>query len=175
MTVVQEETTDLADTRSDLRWVWSAMDPAERRERLSRMAEWVAWLVKEYDEHRDKILPCWYRHPSALNRLTALYVAWVRVYVEPGEEQRDLSLVEWHTALDRTVAELRFPSACQGLGTHAEPVTPLAPWAADPHFAAWLGTAQTMTAGPEHPAPWFRRRPKDPAPTTPRSRTGPES
>lgn len=150
---------DLADSRQDLRWVWTAMEPDERRERLARLEEWIAWLVEEY-ELRNDILPCWYRHSAALNRLTALYVSWVRIYVETSEQQRDLSQVEWHDALDRTIGKLEYPLACRDNGVHTEPHTAPPTWNTDAEFRMWLGTSPTMISDVQHPAPYFKLRPK---------------
>ncbi|GAA2627683.1 hypothetical protein GCM10010411_76070 [Actinomadura fulvescens] len=138
-----------------LRWVWAAMAPAERRHRLTEMKRWVEWLLAEYPRLSTKIPHCWYRHPEGLNRLTALYVGWVRTYVEAAN-QRDSSLVEWHDALDRVTERLGYPSRCVAEGAHQEQHTAL--WRTDDHFHAWRGSSAGATHQQRHPTPQFARR-----------------
>lgn len=139
-------------------WVWSAMAPAERRARLAQLRTWVEWLVAEYPSELAGTIPtCWYRHRSQVNRITALYVAWLRTYVEAGDNQRDTALVEWHDALDRTISRLNWPSKCLDTGEHVEPAdaAEVWVWATDPAFSTWLGTAPAATAAAYHPAPVY--------------------
>ncbi|MFE7665520.1 hypothetical protein [Streptomyces celluloflavus] len=134
------------------------MPADERRERMERLAQWLQWLVTEYPKTSTAIAPCWFLHRGERNRLMALYVAWVRVYVEVGEQQRDLALVEWHDAMDRTLTKLDF-AECLDAGEHQEGYT-RAPWGHDARLASWLGTHEVMTGPPDHPAPYYQLRPK---------------
>lgn len=154
---------ELLDSRQDLRWVVSAMEPAERRELLDRVGRWLTWLMDEYDDDglREKVPPCWYRHKSGRNQLIALYVGWVRSYVEPGDNQRELALIEWHDALDRVSKRLTFAAKCLEAGEHVEPTyNQRDPWRTDPGYAVWAGTGPEMTRDPFHPAPYYAARPK---------------
>ncbi|MFD8705885.1 hypothetical protein ACFV1W_25320 [Kitasatospora sp. NPDC059648] len=161
MTDLDAPAVDLVDTRQDCRWVLSAMSPGERRQLLDRMSPWVDWLVNEYPEMQlQAVIPrCWYRHRGGWNKLIALYVAWVRVYVEPGENQGELALVAWDDALERVVKRLQFPVGCLEAGTHVEPHTEREPWESEPYLA-WLPSAPEMTTDPFHPAPFYKLRPK---------------
>ncbi|MEU7095933.1 hypothetical protein [Kitasatospora aureofaciens] len=154
---------ELLDSRQDCRWVLSAMEPAERRQLLERMRPWVEWVVEEYDhlQLETKIPRCWYRHRGGRNELLGLYVAWVRVFVEPGENQRELALIEWADALVKVTGRVRFPVECLENGEHHQPsYTEPERWATDDKFVMWSGTDPVMTAPAHHPAPYYQPRPK---------------
>jgi len=152
---------ELLDSRQDHRWVWTAMEPAERRQLLDRMARWMDWLVGEYPNLHERVPGCWYQHSAERNELTALYVAWVRIFVEPGENQREMALVEWHDALDRVMKRVTFPVECLENGEHKQPVLQQRePWRTEPMYPAWAGTDPAMTSAPYHPAPFYAPRPK---------------
>ncbi|MER6365852.1 hypothetical protein [Kitasatospora sp. NPDC001527] len=153
---------ELLDSRADHRWVLSAMAPAERRQLLERMGEWLQWLVVEYDhlELGTRIPPCWYRHRGGRNVLLALYVGWVRTYVEPTDSQRENALIEWDDALNRVAGRLKFAVECLENGEHVEPHTTREPWKVDDGFRVWLATDPMATAEADHPAPYYQTRPK---------------
>ncbi|MFE7194496.1 hypothetical protein [Kitasatospora sp. NPDC057541] len=153
---------ELLDSRADLRWVLSAMAPAERRQLLERVGEWLEWLVAEYDhlELGTRIPPCWYQHRGGRAVLLALYVGWVRTYVEPTENQRENALIEWDDALNRVAARLKFAVECLENGEHVEPHTARAPWQTDDRFRVWAATDPLATGEPAHPAPYYQTRPK---------------
>lgn len=90
------------------RWVWAAMEPAERRAKLRELAEWVAWLIDAHELH-NTIPACWYQHSRLLERLTALYAGWVRVYCSP-QSDRHPAEVDWITMLDNMEPRLKAPT-----------------------------------------------------------------
>lgn len=147
---------------ADLEWVWEALDPEVRQDRLRALARWVDWVTTTY-ELADQIPPCWYRHPGAVARLTAAWVAWLRTYVEDGPG-RATALVEFHDALDRMVATLGLPKKCrQGLH-HATGPDPGG--SSGGGFEQWLATSTWARAPAEHPAPEFTNpRGEEPAMT----------
>lgn len=157
MTITETSAPPLPDTRQDRRWVWTAMDPEERSARVKELTQWVEWLVSEYEELRKEIPRCWYRHKGERNRLTALYVAWVRIYVEVGDSQRELALVDWHDALDRTVKALKFDSECVNTGEHNERQRER--WSTDNRFEMWRDQGE-MTQESFHPSPGYALKPK---------------
>ncbi len=87
-------------------WVWEAMDPGLRRERLRELSVWVAWLVRTYPAVRQGLRPCWWRHRDVREVLTALYAGWVRTYT--GEPQRDLAEAEWISTLRSFAPDLQI-------------------------------------------------------------------
>lgn len=85
-------------------WVWEAMEPPVRRERLAELRPWVHWLVRTYPWTQAHVTPCWYQHTDVRELLTALFLSWVRTY-SPGEK-RDTAEVEWIDALYRIMPRL---------------------------------------------------------------------
>ncbi|MFF2751073.1 hypothetical protein ACFVVA_36755 [Kitasatospora sp. NPDC058048] len=162
MTTELAAAAELLDSRQDCRWVLSAMEPAERRQLLERMRPWVEWVVEEYDhlQLESRIPRCWYRHKGGRNELLGLYVAWVRVFVEPGETQREMALIEWADALAKVTGRVKFPVECLENGAHHQPYIESQQWTTDDGFVMWSGTDPVMTAPANHPAPYYQPRPK---------------
>jgi len=132
------------------RWVWDAMEPAERRERLRELADWVDWLRVTFELHHQ-IPPCWYRHPPVREHLTALYMGWLRTYAGERAPDRELAEADWINTLHGFLPRLRL-AAC-ATGTHeAPPPLPPPPPGAERALEAYLSTSDAMTAPPHHPA-----------------------
>lgn len=91
-------------------WVWEAMDPEVRRERLRELAGWTAWLVRTFP--KVTVPPCWWRHADVREYLTALYAGWVRTY--SGEPQRDLAEAEWISTLNSLAPDLEVKMCSAG-------------------------------------------------------------
>lgn len=100
------------------RWVWSAMEPAERQERLRELAVWVDWLRTTFELH-NSIPTCWYRHSPVVEHLTALYAGWIRTYAGEQVPGRELAEVDWINALHALTPRLQL-AACAA-GQHEEP------------------------------------------------------
>ncbi|MEU2389590.1 hypothetical protein [Streptomyces sp. NPDC007369] len=100
------------------RWVWAAMDPAERRSRMRELGAWVDWLRTAFELH-NVITPCWYRHTAVVEHLTALYAGWLRTYAGETEPGRDLAEADWIHTLHAFTPHLKLP-AC-ATGTHQDP------------------------------------------------------
>jgi len=129
-------------------WIWSAMEPAERRARLRELATWVDWLTTTFELH-NTIPRCWYRHQPVVEHLTALYTGWVRTYcgTDPG---RDLAEADWISTLHAFTPRLQV-HAC-ATGTHQAP-PPTRPYTgAEDAFEEYLATADATTAPAAHPA-----------------------
>lgn len=86
------------ETPPPRRWVWDAMQPGERAERLTDLARWVQWLTSTFELHND-IPTCWYRHRALVERLTALYTGWARTYIAPSPAATRLN---WSGSLNWT-------------------------------------------------------------------------
>lgn len=130
------------------RWIWSAMDPPERRERLRELAVWVAWLRTTFELH-NQIPVCWYRHSPVVEHLSALYVGWARTYAGDQGAGRELAEAEWINTLHALTPRLQL-AAC-ATGTH-EPAPPPPVPGEDEAFELYLATSDATTSAPHHPA-----------------------
>ncbi|WP_329492580.1 hypothetical protein OG618_37520 (plasmid) [Kitasatospora sp. NBC_01246] len=101
-----------APANAPRRWVWSAMDPTERQQRLVELAVWVDWLVETHEMTRE-IPRCWYRHKRVLEVLTALYLGWVRTYAGDPTKTGTLGEVDWITRLHTLAPRLAAPSCTE--------------------------------------------------------------
>ncbi|MFF4010624.1 hypothetical protein [Streptomyces sp. NPDC001717] len=132
------------------RWVWAAMDPAERRIRMRELATWVDWLRTTFELH-NTVTHCWYRHSAVVEHLTALYAGWTRTYAGDEAPGRELAEADWINTLHALVPRLQLP-AC-ATGTHQEPPPRIPPpQGADKAFDRYLKLSDAMTAPPAHPA-----------------------
>lgn len=133
------------------RWVWAAMEPTERRQRLRELATWVDWLRRTFALH-NQIPPCWYRHSPVVEHLTALYLGWLRTYAsEPGT---GVTEADWLNTLYGFLPRLQL-AAC-ATGTHEPPIPPPPPPpGAEEDFATYLAS---LDEPPRHPAAAELRR-----------------
>ncbi len=138
-------------------WAWRTLGPSRRRELLSQLRAWVDWLITRYELRAEAqtIPPCWYRHPVAVEELTALMVAWQAAYTADEGAPSD-ALINWHdrwlwAALHRLNVQLRVWPKCTG-GTH-EPPRPRLPLTDVTDFTSFL---DQLTTGP-NPNPQERR------------------
>ncbi len=147
----------LGTTPAEGPWAWRTLGPSRRRELLSQLREWVDWLITRYELRAEAqtIPPCWYRHPVAVEELTALMVAWQAAYTADEGAPSD-ALINWHdrwlwAALHRLNVQLRVWPKCTG-GTH-EPPRPRLPLTDVTDFTSFL---DQLTTGP-NPNPQERR------------------
>jgi hypothetical protein len=152
---------DDPSTRSEpRRWVWAAMTPDERQQRMRELRLWVAWLRREHELHND--LPeCWYRHRHAREILTALYLGWIRTYAAPQPPASPLAEADWINTLRALSSYLRLGSCAAG--GHAPPpdrdtVIAAAASEAEEDFELYLATSREMTDPARHPAEAEARR-----------------
>ncbi len=130
-------------------WAWRTLTPGRRRELLTQLREWVDWLITRYELRAEAqtIPPCWYRHPVAVEELTALMVAWHAAYSQDESAPSD-ALINWHDrwlwpALHRLNVQLRVWPKCTG-GTH-EPARPGPPLTGETDFTRFLDQPTTGT------------------------------
>ncbi|MFE2911401.1 hypothetical protein [Kitasatospora indigofera] len=131
------------------RWVWPAMRPEERRQRLEELAVWVDWLIERHQLHR-KIPRCWYRdgHEKTLEYLTALYLGWARTYCGDPTKVSTLGELAWLKDLKAVIPDLAAPACDSG---HQEPPKRKKPTGED--LADWLDDDPDWVAAPaSHPA-----------------------
>ena len=130
-------------------WAWRALGPGRRRELLTQLRDWVDWLITRYELRAEAqtIPPCWYRHPVAVEELTALMVAWHAAYTADEGAPSD-ALINWHDrwlwpALHRLNVQLRIWPKCTG-GTH-EPARTGPPLTSETDFTTALDQLTTGT------------------------------
>lgn len=77
------------------RWSWHHVRDRERAQLWAELRSFVDWLIDRYQPTGDvRIPPCWYRHPVAVEELTALMVAWRGAYCT--SERPSERIVSWH-------------------------------------------------------------------------------
>ncbi|MFD8953948.1 hypothetical protein ACFV0B_34420 [Streptomyces xanthophaeus] len=132
------------------RWVWAAMEPAERRIRMRELGAWVDWLRTTFELHHT-ITYCWYRHTAVVEHLTALYTGWIRTYAAEEQPARELAEADWINTLHALTPRLKL-AAC-ATGTHQEPPMIVPPPAGSSEdFELYLTLSDATTAPATHPA-----------------------
>ncbi|MET9595678.1 hypothetical protein ABZY45_32840 [Streptomyces sp. NPDC006516] len=132
------------------RWVWAAMDPMDRQQRLRELATWVDWLRATFELHHS-IPPCWYRHPPVVEHLTALYAGWIRTYAGEQVPGRELAEADWINTLHAFTPRLQL-AACAGGRHEVPPPIPSARAGAAEEFESYLQVSRATTEPAWHPA-----------------------
>lgn len=113
---------------------WTRVTAADAPAQWAALDEWVRWLVTRYAlDHRD-VPPCWYRHGSLVEELSALRGAHT-VAFDPSQPAGGAA--DWHTTFGYARARLQGWNARTGCksGQHRDD-TP-AEWALDPHASSY--------------------------------------
>lgn len=82
---------------------WPTLTTAETETRLDELADWIDWLTERYALDYRTIPPCWARHGSLLEELSALRTGWLTAY---AQEARGDAPLQWHS--DFATARLRL-------------------------------------------------------------------
>ena len=105
------------------RWAWRHLNQSQQQALLAELTDWVTWLIERYqlDSTRHQIPTCWAQHPTAVEELTALMVAWQSAYAGHNRAPRD-DLINWHDrwlwpCLTRLNEQLSVWNACRA-GRH---------------------------------------------------------
>ncbi|MFD5141210.1 hypothetical protein ACFWMX_34105 [Streptomyces sp. NPDC058378] len=138
------------------RWVWAAMDPVDRHQRLRELATWVDWLRTTFELH-NSIPPCWYRHPPVVEHLTALYAGWIRTYAGEPTPGRELAEADWINTLHAFTPRLQLAACATGVHQAPPPVPPVMP-GTETDFDHYLTSSETTNAPAAHPAAAELRR-----------------
>lgn len=105
-------------------YCWRYVSAAEARGLWIRLREWVDWVnVRYFASSWESIRPCWFRHPAAVEELTALWAAWESAYRAPddgGEGFSDAALW-WHEKLHTVVLRLWDKQFAECKAGHQEP------------------------------------------------------
>ena len=139
-------------------WAWEALDLEAATELWTQLAEFVTFLTERYLRHLPAapvsgaklatVPGCWYRHPVAVELLTALMVAHEGAYGDPGAEPGP-QLVDYHErSLWPTLERLHSLGIFKGCadGHPSEKVERWSTeattgWQPDDDFAAFVGDA----------------------------------
>ena len=140
--VAQTITDQLLQAPAGGPWAWRHLGPSQTRALFIELRDWVDWLITRYElrGEAETIPGCWFRHPVAVEELTALMVAWKAAYA-PKESSPTDSLINWHDrwlwpTLARLNIQLRVWAKCTG-GAHAEP-RPAPPVTDEASFTSFL-------------------------------------
>lgn len=100
---------------------WRYLDADATRDLFEQLRDWVDWLAGRYLLNM-RLPACWYRHPVAVEELTALWVSWQAAYPANEVAPSD-ALIAWHDrwfwpCIDRLV-RLNVFNQCGGKHTEA--------------------------------------------------------
>lgn len=104
-------------------YCWRHVSAAEARGLWVRLREWVDWVNARYfSSSWESIRPCWFRHPAAVEELTALWAAWESAYraSDEGEGFSDAALW-WHEKLHAVVHRLWEEQFAECKAGHQDP------------------------------------------------------
>lgn len=104
-------------------YCWRHVSAAEARGLWVRLREWVDWVNGRYFASSwESIRPCWFRHPAAVEELTALWAAWESAYraSDEGEGFSDAALW-WHEKLHAVVHRLWDEQFAECKAGHQDP------------------------------------------------------
>lgn len=141
-------------------WLWAELDPKVQRDLWIELDAFVSWLQNRILSHNTSrqsgIAPCWYKHPDAVEQLTALMVAHKASY-NPKTKKASHALVDWfHRALWPTMEIIKARGTfknCIEKREHkdVEPAGQFA--AASEEFSAFLDETAPAPVEPEEPKP----------------------
>jgi hypothetical protein len=119
---------------------WKTLDGASTERELRVLDEWIRWLVRRYalTPAADMVLPCWYRHGTIVEELSALHTGWLAAFAPdaPGSAPLD-----WHAMFAGTqtrLRETRGRSGCMGKEHREE------------HMYGWAAADDDPAAAPRH-------------------------
>ena len=116
-------TTAETEPAAHVPYCWRRVSAAEARGLWVRLREWVDWVNGRYfASSGESIRLCWFRHPAAVEELTALWAAWESAYraSDEGEGFSDAALW-WHEKLHAVVHRLWDEQFAECKAGHQEP------------------------------------------------------
>jgi hypothetical protein len=99
---------------------WPGLSGLERQHAWKELVDWVEEVFRQrHPEEYPKLGRCWYRHPDAVDELSALRVAWHAVY--KAKSPLPTAAIEWHDRwLPGAVARVsKIVNSCKS-GGHQE-------------------------------------------------------
>src|SRR5690606_22327414 len=88
---------------------WRVLSDPNARDAWARLREWVEWFSVRYDVPISTVPPCWWKHPSLVEELSALHTAHTAAFDASDTGFRPIS---WHERL--TLAMPRLTRAYAG-------------------------------------------------------------
>lgn len=86
-------------------YCWRYASPAQKKRLWVQLREWVDWANTTLCSNKwQHIRPCWFRHPAAVEELTALWAAWEAAYRTGDAEFTDAAAYfhdRFHTVVHR--------------------------------------------------------------------------
>lgn len=140
-------------------WLWAELDAAAQRDLWIELDAFVSWLQNRILSHNTSrlagIAPCWYKHPDAVEQLTALMVAHKASY-NPRSKKASHALVDWfHRALWPTMEIIKARNTfknCIEQREHKETAPAGQLLAGSPSFNAFLDDTVPAPEEPKEPA-----------------------
>ncbi|MET0873078.1 MAG: hypothetical protein ABWX89_12175 [Paeniglutamicibacter terrestris] len=145
-------------------WLWEGLEPEAQRALWIELDAFVSWLQNRILSHHASkegwIAPCWYKHPDAVEQLTALMVAHKASY-HPKSKTPSHTLVDWFQrclwpTMD-TLKQRQTFKQCLHKREHEEPYAPgMNLVASDEDFTAFVDATVLevpAAAGPKAPGP----------------------
>ncbi|MCV9996451.1 DUF4913 domain-containing protein [Paeniglutamicibacter sp. ZC-3] len=145
-------------------WLWEGLEPGAQRALWIELDAFVTWLQNRILSHHASkegwIAPCWYKHPDAVEQLTALMVAHKASY-HPKSKGPSHALVDWFQrclwpTMD-TLKQRQTFKQCLQKREHEEPYAPgMNLVANDKDFTAFVDATvpeAPAAAGPKAPGP----------------------
>lgn len=130
-------------------WSWRHATGGQRQALWNELHGFVEWVNSRYfaREYTGGIAPCWYRHPKAVEELTAMWAAWHAAYHDHRKPSPDAA--DWHNrtlwpGMERLEAEFR---SCNDEKQHSDIVG--RDWSTDDGFDAYVGADVEEHAGEE--------------------------
>lgn len=102
-------------------YCWRYASPAQKKRLWVQLREWVDWANETLCCHQWKyIRPCWFRHPAAVEELTALWAAWEAAY-RTGEAEFTDAAAYFHDRFHTVVHRLWDGEFSECIRGHQEP------------------------------------------------------
>jgi hypothetical protein len=119
------------------KWSWHHVRDRERARLWAELRSFVDWLIDRYQPTGDvRIPPCWYRHPAAVEELTALMVAWRGAYCSTDRPSE--RAISWHqNCLWPTLERLSKRARWSQCGSRHKPPEGVVAALTDPEFGSF--------------------------------------
>lgn len=102
-------------------YCWRYASPAQKKRLWVKLREWVDWANTTLCSNKwQYIRPCWFRHPAAVEELTALWAAWEAAY-RTGDAEFTDAAVYFHDRFHTVVHRLWDGEFSECIRGHQEP------------------------------------------------------
>lgn len=100
---------------------WTELDGGGAAEEWARLTHWVDWFIDRY-QLTETLPSCWYEHPPIVEELSALHIAWLGAYCDPGASANDG--VAFHDMAERVLDRIQQADrpGCASAGAHREDI-----------------------------------------------------